>query len=294
MTIKPPPVVINLSYACEVGDSLKTLRESRQLSRDDVSDLLVCSVQQVMGLESGSERYFYSSRLFAQSLSRYADLLAFNMDRTQLVQSGDWVPGAVSAQTSVSEAETSVAPDSHTLNAISKFSDTPTLLIDKAFRTAKDHVLVLRQYLLGVSISVAILTISILFINLLFDARQAAPAFVRSTTSENKTQLNSDQNKPTVISEHASPANRNQLNLKFTGQSWIQLREIHGKSINRLYQKGESLSFDIEQLSSLVIGNAEATEIDVGGTKLDRAVLSPFTRGLVVRLNQQAIRDLEP
>ena len=146
-----------------------------------------------------------------------------------------------------------------------------------------------------ISMALAIGAISIFAINLLLDGQHAASAFVKPIPASNAVQpINVDQKRLTVNADVETVAQRPQLHLNFTGQSWIQLRYINDKSTDRLYQKGESLSFDIERLSSLVIGNAEVTELEVGGKKVARSMLSPYTRGLVVRLNQQDIRRLEP
>ena len=277
MVIKPQPVVINLSYAREVGDSLKTLRESRQLSRDEVSDILVCSVQQVLGLESGSAKCFYGSRLFAQALSRYAELLSFPLDRTQLVQSGEWIPGAMGAITEQSLDAKTVSAEilgKQSSETTSKSLVIASLLFRKAITSVKDGVIIIRQYLLGISMALAIGAISIFAINLLWDTQYPASASGIAVPAQNDAQSTSvERKKLTVSPEAETVAQRKQLHLNFTGPSWVQLRSINQKSIDRLYQKGESLSFDIDQVTSLVVGNVDVTQFEMGGKRVDGVML---------------------
>lgn len=295
MVIKPQPVVINLSYAREVGDSLQTIRESRQLSRDDISDLLVCSVQQVLGLESGSARYFYGSRLFAQALSRYAELLEFALDRSQLVQSGEWVPGAIAEQSSVIEAVSSDILSQKPSKTTAKLSTLSCLLLRNANKSKTERLMLIRQYLFKISMALAIGVISIFAFNVLMDAQYVALASKKKSSAQNDAPPMSVEHQPISANLRAeSIRQRNQFRLNFIGQSWVQIRYINQKSIDRIYQRGESLSFDIDQFTSLVIGNVDATQLEFGGKRVEHAMLRPYTRGLVVRLNQHDVRRWEP
>ena len=106
MVMKQPLIVINFEYARETGAALKQLREARGVTRSDIADALILSIQQVQGLEAGSASSFYGARLFAQALSRYADYLDHPLDRQALLQSGKWLVGAVPH-----EADGTLAPE---------------------------------------------------------------------------------------------------------------------------------------------------------------------------------------
>jgi transcriptional regulator with XRE-family HTH domain len=95
MVSKPHLIVINLDYARDTGALLKEIRDARNMTRSDIADALILSIQQVQGLEAGSASSFYGARLFAQALNRYADYLDHPLDRQALVQSGKWMVGAV-------------------------------------------------------------------------------------------------------------------------------------------------------------------------------------------------------
>ncbi len=95
MVMKQQLIVINFEYARETGAALKEVREARNMTRSDVADALILSIQQVQGLEAGTASSFYGARLFAQALNRYADYLEQPLDRQALLQSGNWMVGAV-------------------------------------------------------------------------------------------------------------------------------------------------------------------------------------------------------
>ena len=68
--------VLDTDYSKSLGSELKSAREARKLSINDAADILLLSRHQIMGLESGTTTFFYSSTLYAQAADKYAALLA--------------------------------------------------------------------------------------------------------------------------------------------------------------------------------------------------------------------------
>ena len=67
---------LDTDYSKSLGSELKLAREARKLSINDAADMLLLSRHQIMGLESGTTTFFYSSTLYAQAADKYAALLA--------------------------------------------------------------------------------------------------------------------------------------------------------------------------------------------------------------------------
>lgn len=292
MATQSQPVVINLSYAREIGDLLKAAREERHLSRAEVSDTLLCSVPQVEGLESGSARYFYGSRLFAQALSRYADLMALSLDRHQLVQSGDWLVGDVTTEdVSLEGASTAGAGAENPSDCFSRQQLQGAIAMPMAALRASAS-----RHGRWAAVAVMVSAIALIAVVSLSDKTAAVqPAIAAAPVVTVPPAVPVAEPAPPALAPVSETAHGlNPIHLAFSGASWVQVRDAHGRSIERIYQKGESTDVDVADFSSLVVGNAVATSLTINDRLITADVLAPYTQGRVIRLSQKDIRGMVP
>jgi cytoskeleton protein RodZ len=90
------------------------------------------------------------------------------------------------------------------------------------------------------------------------------------------------------ISRPATPS----LNLRFRGESWVQIIAPDGSSIEQaLLKAGDERSYVKGQVGRIVLGNAAAVEVQHAGSTVD---LTPFQRANVARFAVSSEGSLAP
>lgn len=82
------------------------------------------------------------------------------------------------------------------------------------------------------------------------------------------------------------------LNLRFRGESWVQITAPDGTSIEKaLLKAGDERSYSKGQVGRIVLGNAAAVEVQHAGSTVD---LTPFQRANVARFAVSSEGSLAP
>ncbi|GAB3333549.1 helix-turn-helix domain-containing protein [Marilutibacter aestuarii] len=82
------------------------------------------------------------------------------------------------------------------------------------------------------------------------------------------------------------------LVLKFTGESWVELFDAQGRSVEKgLLAAGEERRFEAGEVASVKLGNAAAVDVTADGESLD---LAPFSRGTVARFKLSSDGSVVP
>jgi cytoskeleton protein RodZ len=82
------------------------------------------------------------------------------------------------------------------------------------------------------------------------------------------------------------------LNLRFRGESWVQITAPDGSSIEQaLLKAGDERSYVKGQVGRIVLGNAAAVEVQHAGSTVD---LTPFQRANVARFAVSSEGSLAP
>jgi len=106
-------------------------------------------------------------------------------------------------------------------------------------------------------------------------------------------QASRQQAAPYVASLTPLPrSNGNELVLRMTGDSWVQVTGPDGSTLEKgLLKSGEERSFRNGQIARIVLGNASAVEVQQAGSTVDMA---PFKRANVARFTVSSDGSLAP
>ena len=90
----------------------------------------------------------------------------------------------------------------------------------------------------------------------------------------------------------APAAARQGLSLRFSGDSWIEVSDREGRSLEQvLVHAGDERHYDAGAVGSVVLGNASVVDVRLGGRSAD---LSPFMRANVARFTVSSDGSLAP
>lgn len=82
------------------------------------------------------------------------------------------------------------------------------------------------------------------------------------------------------------------MRIDFNAECWVSLQTIEGKKEERIYKQGESLSVPLASVGGLVLGNAPAAKVFLGGKQVD-VLTKGLTAGNVTRLDQKSLQLLQ-
>ena len=89
-----------------------------------------------------------------------------------------------------------------------------------------------------------------------------------------------------------SRGNKNLLTLRMSGDSWVQINAPDGSSVEKgLLKAGSERSFETAQIGRVVLGNAEAVEVQQSGSTVD---MTPYKRANVARFTVSSDGSLVP
>jgi len=130
-------------------------------------------------------------------------------------------------------------------------------------------------------------------------AHDAAPLDVPATqpgmqVPANAARRNADDGPRPLVASLASlpPRSAPGLSLRFEGDSWVQVTDADGKTIEQtLVHAGENRNYDPGEVAAVVLGNASAVEVRSRGQARD---LAPYMRANVARFTVSSDGSLAP
>lgn len=272
---------LNLEKARALGLRFCAERHSRQQSQQDIADELLLSKLQVIGLETGDQKSFYSARMFGQAADKYASYLSFEGKPSEtLFQSDASSPHIDTPLETVVEvvAPAPKAPQPETANI------TPP----RPKSTGSRARLRIAFVVLGAMGLIALIynaTVSdqvTAAINIPPPAKpiepvaqkSPAPATENSAAAPTPTPLaqnTPEQTEPiktetakAVAAEkppHTNKIASGSIQLKFNDSSWVQAVDKNGSKQDKVYRSGETLNLEPAKLQALIIGNASAVTV---------------------------------
>lgn len=289
---------IDLDKARALGIRFCGERNARNISAQEMADHLMLSKLQIVGLETGDIKSFYSAKMYAQSADKYAKFLNFaDIPSEHLFKNGASQPTAqielstdaafIEAQATDSssvESEEAISPN-FTINTqvarhrISQYWIPIFFLLAAGLVTAL-YTLVPTETVTAAAPKVEILPPAVTSIpnptpNPPPTPTTLAPTTETATATPTPTQsLQSppDKNNTAATPEPAkSNAATNasavsvatgHLLIKFTDASWVQSVDKGGNKREKIYKKGDTLDLEPNNLQALVIGNAGAVAIN--------------------------------
>lgn len=273
---------INVDKARALGVRFCGERNSRKLSTQDVADLLLLSKLQIIGLETGDMKSFYSAKMYGQAADKYAMQLGFDdkpsdslfeTDRA-LVEITDVDESNVNAaiSTNIQSVETNDIPAVKPAIPKQPISLRTALIALLTAGTVVATFLITRtqEMITGPqpepTAKTTETTPPIAPPTTTTETASAAPdsAPTNLTPLNNATQnAESAKSDPApkpepVIKEAPNSIPRGHIQIAFQGTSWVQSVDINGEKQEKTYRSGDTLSLEAGKLQALVIGNASA------------------------------------
>ena len=305
----------------ELGIVLRHTRNVKQRSVAQVARVLILSVAQINGLESGSLAAFHNRTYYLRALTKYLDYLGVAKQAATV---------SLLVQLEQQAAVNNEATSQKELN----------LLLGSVLHPSKKTLLIPNKRLPLLLVTLAVLVgIGLVAFTLLQRLPQADSVAVSSAITEsalNTSQSNqrlsetapvpdpatsptqppkAEQTTPDVATNpglaskaattptqplsssgaaHAvanAAAQTKILRLSFTAPAWVQMIAQDGKRVEKVFTPEETLDVDPVTTISVVIGNAREASFSAGQIKIDLAqFIKPNSS--VARLNQQDLNAL--
>lgn len=273
------------------------LRDHRLSSKTDVSSLarkLILSAAQITAIEAGSQAAFHNTRFYLRALKKYLAETDFN---PQLDAEAQLLFTQIESQlleTDPYKAKNEV----HSLVSAG-------LAHSRQPRFAKLNRKYVRLCIIMLLLCAAV-AILLALINRTADKTPAQTENTVALTQSAPTAAPATQNKPVSNSPETrikAPDKVNQtltqepspspslLKLTFSAPSWVQVVELNGKRIEKVFTTQDTLELDPASLASLVIGNARETQLYLNTKAVDFSKNINSASG-VARFSQQEISAL--
>lgn len=271
---------INIDKARALGVRFCGERNARKLSTQDVADLLLLSKLQVIGLETGDMKSFYSAKMYGQSADKYAKQLGFNDKPSDSLFETDHsyveIPSVnelcadAPATTEARVIETDDKPAVTPATSKKPISLRTALIALLTAGTVVATFLITRtQAMIAASVSeptakTTETTPPIAPPTTTTETASATPAPTPTTpTPLNNATQNAENTKADpapkqepVTKEATSNIPRGHIRIAFQGVSWVQSVDKNGDKQEKTYRDGDTLSLEAGKLQALVIGNA--------------------------------------
>lgn len=329
MTVSPPRLRLDDEYARLVGAMLHDIRKSSGATLQIVGNALLLSPSQISGLECYELKHFYSARIFAKMLVKYAEYLDRSVDLEKLTLGrgllvgveADWdgLPvithgelrsaGALTAGTDASvsddQVQLSIAPEHHENSSVLKLSHVSRYsLREVGQRWCGSRRMRISLYgcvgLIGVSAFVEPDTLEALLLN-----EGSVCQYFVATTDMNPPQILASQVQDATVlkpegvvqadkrsdvgANESVPSRADLIVLETTKDCWIQLNYADGKSSQRLHPTGARLEFAPGELAGMIIGDVSAARLVVNQTAITLSNYQKPSTNIARLIGQDAV-----
>lgn len=287
---------INPYKAKALGLRFCTERNARRETQQDIADALLLSKLQIIGLETGDKKSFYSAKIFGQAADKYAAYLSFE-DK----------PSATLFSTNIDNRDNSVA---HIIEPVAAeeapiaveeavIANVEALSSDAPPRKSRSFKSALLTIVAGSVIIVGHLAVRTeptaaapqpepvakatevshpaSAIPTSAEATAAIPAPTTKAQAEQKEPAKTEPAKTEAATKqtHTSMGSitPGHILIKFSSSSWVQTVDKNGGKQEKIYKAGDTLDLEPAKLQALVIGNASS--VSVSDSKADVS-LKPY------------------
>lgn len=251
---------INPDLAKALGLRFCAERHARTLSHQEVADALLFSKLQVVGLETGDPKSFYSAKMFGQAADKYAKFLAFDDKPSESLYRSNQENDQLAPP--IAPSMNTMAPECADPAPESVEAATPRLPRKFGLRFA---------FLMLCAIGGATLIYSTLPgettpappqtpLPIKDDTPPPAPT-VQVETPPEKNEPNKGEPATVTVEEKTTSTDSiapGHIQLRFSESSWVQSVDLSGHKQEKFYRKGETLDLEPARLQALIIGNASA------------------------------------
>ncbi len=276
----------------EIGRQLQAARAAKCLSVEAVSRKVLLSPSQILALESGRLPTFYAPSFYAQSVQTYADFLGISLSTA---------PGQATWESSGSSALNEDSSQSGRLAALVASGSGMVRLSASGYSgpNRPRTLIVIAMFILLTGIALVIFRqgseeaansdASAAQSTQVVQPTISTPAPVATTVQNTLTQP------PTGTAAESMPTpppgSRDQIVLTFTASCWVQITQANGSTAEKVYSPQETLKLDVNEVTSLVIGNARSARMTIGTGNVD---LTQFMKGTsdVARIAGSSLQKL--
>lgn len=273
---------LNLDNARALGLRFCAERHARQLSQQDIADELLLSKLQVIGLETGDQKSFYSAKMFGQAADKYAHRLSFEDKPSESLFQSD--ADSIQTETPIETVVEVVAPapegnqtetDSTTLLQSTTTTGRPKLRIAFVAVGVMSLIAVLYNATVSDPVTAAINTAPpakpiepVAKSNQTPTTENSAatptPTTLAQNTPEKTEPVKTEPSKVVTTEKPATTDNiaPGTIQLKFNASSWVQAVDKNGSKQDKVYRSGETLNLEPNKLQALIIGNASAVTVN--------------------------------
>lgn len=282
---------LNLDKAQALGLRFCAERNARRESQQDIADALLLSKLQIMGLETGDRKSFYSDKMFGQAADKYASHLGFDDKPSEFLFS------AINQNAAAFIASETIAVEKEQIDFEAEaIADTEMLLSaapprkSASFKTA----------------FIAIVVASVIIVSYLATRTQPtvaapqpgsvvktteitppnptpAPTETATTTPTPLPQAQPEQKElvkpesvktePPTKQSATNSVSAGHILIKFSASSWVQTVDKNGNKQEKIYKSGETLDLEPANLQALVIGNVSSVTVNSNKTDIS---LKPY------------------
>ena len=282
---------INLDNAKALGLRFCTERNARRESQQDIADALLLSKLQIIGLETGDKKSFYSAKMFGQAADKYAAYLSFEdkPSATLFSTNNDNPDNSVAHIIEpVTTEEAPIEVEEAFIANVEALSSDALPRKSRSFKTALLAIVAGSVIIIGYLAVPTEPTAAAPQPEPVLKAAEASPphnailipAQTAAATPTPTAQAQAEQKEPVKTeavtkqtqTETSSVATGHIL-IKFSGSSWVQTVEKNGGKQEKIYKAGDTLDLEPAKLQALVIGNASS--VTVSDSKADVS-LKPY------------------
>ncbi len=274
-----------------LGALLRQARDQKTFGVPEVARALILSIAQVNGLESGLLTAFHNRTYYLRALKKYMTYLGLPEQEPMISLLAEVEIQATEQTTHTNQNEVSLL-----VGSVLRHSTTAPLLSTGRLR----FLALMIAIVLGIGI-IVVMSSEKTSAPLVSqpepqpDSAVPHPVATESATAPSPQQTVETNQKPAPADDQlpiAAPAlNAKMLVLKFAATSWVQFADQRGKRSEKTYTPTDTLEIDPLNLSLLVIGNAPATSVYLGESRLDLGKYINTSSG-VARLSQQDLQVL--
>jgi len=322
MTISSPLLQLDDEYARQVGSVLRDIRESSGGTLDGVAHTLLLSPSQIIGLEGYELKRFYSARIFAQALLKYAKHLNYPIDMDRLTFHRGLLVGVGDAHISISGPKESKSDSEKHWDAGSSVPcetypalEAPrdqALLATSLGRSSQKSTWIWRKSrtvrlslcgcvgLIGLSAFVEPDMLEALLLNegsvrqYFVATTDMPPPQILASQVQDATVLKPEgvvqaDKRSDVGANESVPSRADLIVLETTKDCWIQLNYADGKSSQRLHPTGARLEFAPGELAGMIIGDVSAARLVVNQTAITLSNYQKPSTNIARLLGQDAV-----
>ena len=265
----------------KLGEALKAAREGAHESIDTIADRLLISKRQVVALETGQVKAFYSPRFFVQLIRKYCAHLKIDCP-DNLIAEGTLLAGEITAP--IAAAQMAPAPAPTVATPTPPATEIQADAAPEASATKPKKSTNASSMRLGAMIGLIALAGGAWMMRQGTEpnkdvispaASTATPAAenhtspaadpAKLTEQPAATKESSTQPQPTPAPKAQQDAAKLAIQLETNRVCWIQLNYTDGRKVQKIYPAKTQLEFKQGELTGIIVGDLNAASLVIDG-----------------------------